>query len=84
MKIKYEINLVSLGILAAVSLAIAFAGVTALDKVTSELNQKLMTNEVKNLVANIHEAHQVLRDNRVDKVDSYIERTKAEQLAQDH
>jgi PAS domain S-box-containing protein len=63
-----------------VSLAIAFAGVTALDKVTSELNQKLMTNEVKNLVANIHAAHQVLRDNRVDKVDSYIERTKAEQL----
>lgn len=80
MKIKYEINLVSLGTLVAVSLAIAFAGASALDKVTSELNQKLMTNEVKNLVANIHTAHQVLRDNRVDKVDSYIERTKAEQI----
>ena len=80
MKIKYEINLVSLGILIAVSLAIAFAGASALDKVTSELNQKLMTNEVKNLVANIRAAHQVLQDNRVDKVDSYIERTKAEQI----
>ncbi len=78
MKIKYEINLVSLGILVTVSLAIAFAGVTALDKVTTELNQKLMANEVKNLVANIRAAHQVLRDNRVDKVDSYIEKTKAE------
>ncbi len=80
MKIKYQINLLSLGILVAVSLAIAFAGASALDKVTSELNQKLMTNEVKNLVANIRAAHQVLRDNRVDKVGSYIERTKAEQL----
>ncbi|MDK9708766.1 MAG: response regulator [Desulforhopalus sp.] len=80
MKIKYEINMVSLGILIAVSLAIAFAGVTALSKVTSELNQKLMTNEVRNLVAKIYAAHQVLRDNRVDKVASYIERTKAEQL----
>ncbi len=80
MKIKYQINLVSLGILLAVSLAIAFAGASALDKVTSELNQKLMANEVKNLVANIHAANQVLRDNRVDKVHSYIERTKAEQI----
>ena len=80
MKIKYQINLVSLGILVIVSLTIAFAGASALDKVTSELNQKLMTNEVKNLVANIHAAHQVLRDNRVDNIDSYIERTKDEQI----
>ena len=80
MKIKYEINLVSLGILLAVSLAIAFAGVTALDKVISELNQKLMANEVKNLVAKIDAAHQVLRDNRVDKIDSYIEGTQTEQI----
>lgn len=80
MKLKYEINLVSLGTLVAVSLAIAFAGASALDKVTSELNQKLMANEVKNLVANIHAAHQVLKDNRVDKIDSYIERTKEEQI----
>ena len=80
MKLRYEINIVSLGILVAVSLAIAFAGVNALDQVTRELNQKLMTNEVKNLVSNIHAAHQVLRDNRVDKVKSYIERTKTEQI----
>jgi two-component system, cell cycle sensor histidine kinase and response regulator CckA len=79
MKIKYQINLVSLGILVTVSLAIAFAGARALDKVTNELNQKLLANEVKNLVANIHAAHQVLRDNRVDKVESYVERTKEEQ-----
>ena len=82
MKIKYEINLVSLGILLAVSLAIAFAGVTALDRVISELNQKLMANEVKNLVAKIYAAHQILQDNRVDKIDSYVERTKTE-LIQD-
>jgi PAS domain S-box-containing protein len=80
MKIKYQINLVALGILVTVSLAIAFAGASALDKVTSELNQKLMTNEVKNLLANIRAAHQILQDNRVDKVDSYISRTKAEQI----
>jgi len=76
MKLKYEINLFSLGTLVAVALAIAFAGVSAINQVTNNLNEKLMANEVKNLIADIRAAHQVLKDSGVEKVTSYIDRAK--------
>ena len=76
MKLKYEINLFSLGTLVAVALAIAFAGVSAINQVTHDLNDKLMANEVKNLIADIRAAHQVLKDSGVEKVTSYIDMAK--------
>lgn len=76
MKLKYEINLFSLGTLVAVALAIAFAGVSAINQVTNDLNEKLMANEVRNLIADVRGAHQVLRDSGVEKVASYIDRAK--------
>jgi PAS domain S-box-containing protein len=82
MKLKYKINLVSLSILIAVSCAIAAAGVGAINQLSYDLNQRLMSKEVDNLVTAIRVAHQVLKDSGVGSVDSYVERTQKDLLAE--
>lgn len=80
MKLKYQLNLVAVIILMVVAFSIALAGVSAINQVTLELNRKLLASEVKNLLSGIEDASQVLRDNRVDKVQSYVERAKQDLL----
>jgi PAS domain S-box-containing protein len=82
MKLKYKINLVSLSILITVSCAIAAAGVTAINQLSYDLNQRLMSKEVNNLVATIGAAHQVLKDSGVGGVESYVRRTQEDLLAE--
>ncbi|MBF0531032.1 MAG: PAS domain S-box protein, partial [Deltaproteobacteria bacterium] len=80
MKLKYKINLVPLSILIAVACAIAAAGVAAINDVTYDLNRKLMSKEVDNLVANVQAAHQVLKNSGVAGVDSYVRKTQDDLL----
>jgi PAS domain S-box-containing protein len=82
MKLKYKINLVSLSILITVSCAIAAAGVAAINQLSYDLNQRLMSKEVDNLVTTIHGAHQVLKDSGVGSVESYIRKTREDLLAE--
>jgi PAS domain S-box-containing protein len=81
-KLKYKINLVSLSILIAVSCAIAAAGVGAINQLSYDLNQKLMSKEVDNLVATIRTAHQVLKDSGVGNVESYVRSAQRDLLAE--
>ncbi len=80
MKLKYKINLASLGILIVVACAIAGAGVFAINQVTYDLNKKLMTQEVDNLIAGIRAAHQVLIQSGVGSVESYTRMAKDDLL----
>ncbi len=80
MKLKYKINLASLGILITVACAIAGAGVFALNQVTYDLNNKLMTKEVDNLITDISTAQQVLLQSGVASVESYSTRAKKDLL----
>jgi PAS domain S-box-containing protein len=82
MKLKYKINLVSLSILITISCAIAAAGVAAINQLSYDLNQRLMSKEVDNLVATVRAAHQVLKDSGVGSVESYVRRTQKDLLAE--
>ncbi|MCG8553110.1 MAG: PAS domain S-box protein, partial [Desulfobacterales bacterium] len=80
MKLQYQLNLFAVVILLSVSGAISSAGVFAIKRVTMELNAKLINNQVANLIDEIQEAHQVLKNSRVDFVLNYIERTQKDLL----
>ncbi len=81
MKLKYKINLASLGILIAVACAIAGAGVFAINQVTYDLNKKLMTQEVDNLIADIRASHHILIQSGVASVESYTRMAKDDLLS---
>jgi PAS domain S-box-containing protein len=76
MKLKYKINLVSLGILIAVAIAIAGVGIMAINQVVYDLNQKLMAKEVENMIGTVQAAHQVLKDAGVASVESYVRKAQ--------
>lgn len=80
MKLQYQLNLFAIAVLLAVVLAVAWAGVGAIGRVAMELNGKLLENEMKNVMAEVHEAHTVLRDNRLNGVQSYIRRAQQDLL----
>jgi hypothetical protein len=79
-KLKYQINLVSVSILIIVALSITLAGVVSLDGATQELNRKLLASESKNIMTTVRAAYQVLSDNRVDKIASYVQRAQSDLL----
>nr|WP_320191570.1 response regulator [uncultured Desulfobacter sp.] len=80
MKLQYQLNLFAIVILLSVSGAICSAGVVAIKRVTMELNAKLINNQVTNLISEIQEAHQILKNSRVDLVPNYIHRTQDDLL----
>ncbi len=65
MKLMFKINLVALGVLVAVGLAITWAGITAISRVTYRLNREVMSREVENVVAMIQVAHKLSLENRI-------------------
>lgn len=80
MKLTYKINLIGLLVLTAVGLAIAIAGVSTISKVSYDLNRKLMSREVDNVVAAIRTAHNILVENRLDGVQSYKKQAQLDVL----
>ncbi|MHC1729092.1 MAG: PAS domain S-box protein [Syntrophobacteraceae bacterium] len=80
MKLKYKINLVSLSILTAVTCAIAAVGFGAINQISYDLNQKLMSKEVDNIVSSVRAAHKVLKDSGVSGVESYLRKAQHDLL----
>lgn len=80
MKLKYQLNFFSAIILVTVSLFIAAAGVMSINQVTRELNSRLLNHEVNNLMDGIESTRRILRENRVDNIESYIARAKLDLL----
>lgn len=77
---KYQLNVLAAFILIVVSLLIAAVGVIAIDQVTRELNSRLLTHEVENLIDDIDDTRMVLKENRVENIESYVERAKRDLL----
>lgn len=80
MKLKYQLNVLAAFILIIVSLLIAAVGVIAIDQVTRELNSRLLNHEVENLIDDIDDTRMVLKENRVENIESYVERAKRDLL----
>jgi signal transduction histidine kinase len=82
MKLKYKVNLLSLGVLLIVASAISAAGVLTIQGLTYRLNRKLMSSEVSHIVDRIRAAHTVLIESGVADVDSYVFRAQGDLLAE--
>ena len=80
MKLQYQLNLFATLILISVSGAICSAGVFAINRVTMELNAKLINNEVSNFIDEIQDANHVLQNSRVDGVQNYVKRAQRDLL----
>ncbi len=81
MRLKYKVNLLSLGVLIVVATAISAAGVLTIERLTYNLNHKLMSAEVSTIVGRIQAAHRVLVESGVVGIESYIFRTQSDLLA---
>jgi signal transduction histidine kinase len=82
MRLKYKVNLLSLGVLLVVATAITAAGVLTIQGLTYRLNHKLMSTEVSHVVDRIRSAHGVLRESGVADVESYVRRAQGDLLAE--
>ncbi len=82
MRLKYKVNLLSLGVLLVVATAITTAGVLTIQGLTYSLNRKLMSTEVSHIVGRIRSAHTVLVESGVDDVESYVLRAQDDLLAE--
>ncbi|MFZ5810759.1 MAG: ATP-binding protein [Thermodesulfobacteriota bacterium] len=80
MKIQLKINVVSLGILVAVAMAISLAGVLTIERLSEDLNRRLLSKELDTVIADVEAAHRVLVESGVDKVPSYVRSAQKETL----
>jgi signal transduction histidine kinase len=78
MRLQYKVNLVCLGVLALVACAIAAAGVWTIDRLTYDLNEKILSSEVSNVSEKISETWQVLEVSGVAGVAGYVESARKE------
>lgn len=76
MKLKYKINLVSLGILVTVALAISTAGVWTINNLSYGLNKRHFSAELQHIMDTIHETHLVLVESGVAGVERYVKRAQ--------
>ncbi len=80
MKLRYKFNLLALGVLLAVGIAISMAGVLTIERLAYSMNRKLMKAEVVKVLEDISNAHKVLTESGVASVDSYVRRAQADIL----
>ena len=80
MKLRYKFNLLALGVLLAVGIAVSIAGVFTIERLAFSMNRKLMESEVVKVLEDIHSAHRVLTESGVASVDSYVRRAQADIL----
>ncbi len=80
MKLKYKFNLLALGVLIVVGVAISIAGVFTIERLAYSMNRKLMESEVVHLVEQIRSAHKVLTESGVASVDSYVHKAQTDIL----
>lgn len=82
MKLRYKFNLLALGVLLAVGIAISIAGVLTIERLAFSMNRKLMEVEVVKVLQEIRDADQILADSGVASVESYLRRAQADILEQ--
>lgn len=80
MKIQLKINVVSLGILVAVAVAISLVGVLTIERLSEDLNRRLLAAELDKVIADVAAAHLVLVESGVDKASSYVRNAQKETL----
>lgn len=80
MKIQLKINLAGLGILLAVAMAVAMAGVLTIEMLSQDLNRKLLSTELDSIVTAMADAHKILVESGVDNAPGYIESAQQEVL----
>ena len=76
MKLKYKINLLALSILVAVALAIAGSGVVAIGRLTADLNRRLMTSEIEQVMQRVRSANDVLQQSGVGSAPAYVRKAQ--------
>lgn len=81
MNLQYKINLTSLLILVAVTVALTMAGVLAITRLSYDLNARLMNKEIANLQRTIQAAITILEQSGVSTVESYQKRAESDVLA---
>lgn len=81
MNLQYKINLTSLMILVAVTLALTVAGVLAITRLSYDLNARLMNKEIANLQRTIQATITILEQSGVATVESYQKRAELDVLA---
>lgn len=72
MKIQFKINLVSLGILIAVVIAISAAGALTIQRLSYDLNHKLLSTELAKVMEDLKDVQQVLVQSGVAKAPGYV------------
>ena len=80
MRLKYKINIIFLGTLVVVALALTLAGVLTIDTLTRDLNHRLMESELAHAMARVAEAADVLEQSGVANVASYVKAAQDELL----
>jgi len=80
MKLRYKFNLLALGVLLSLGIAISIAGVFTIERLAYSMNHKLMEAEVVKVLEDIRSAHKVLSESGVASVDSYMRRAQADIL----
>ncbi|ABA89805.1 sensor histidine kinase, HAMP domain-containing [Syntrophotalea carbinolica DSM 2380] len=80
MRLKYKVNFLSLSILVIVASAITGAGVLTIERLTYNLNRKLMSAEVSHVVSRLRMADKVLEESGVGHVESYVRKAQSDLL----
>ena len=80
MKLRYKFNLLALGVLLVVGIAISIAGVLTIERLAYSMNRKLMEAEVVSVLKDIQSANRVLVESGVASVDSYVRRAQTDIL----
>jgi signal transduction histidine kinase len=80
MKLRCKFNLLALGVLLAVGIAISIAGVFTIERLAFSMNRKLMETEVVKVLDDIRSVQKVLTESGVATVDSYVRRAQTDIL----
>ncbi len=82
MRLKVKLNLLAIIVIFAVATFVSLAAVFTIDRLSGDLNERLMHSEVQQLMQRFDEAHRVLKDSGVDSIKSYVERTQVDFISE--
>ena len=78
MRIQLKVNLISLAVMTVVVCSVVVAGVVTMDRLTLDLNSKLLTVEADTVLERIRETYDVLRVSGVEQVPDYVQAAQQE------
>lgn len=78
--LSVKLNLLAIGVILAVGLAISAAAVLTIDRLTGSLGERLMQAEVRSMLDGLADSQSVLFDSGVGEVPSYIRAAQKEFL----